>query len=1695
MQKSKLVVGFVVIAILLYSNICSYTSFGIDSTQTLEMGTNYTSEFTINTDGSEFTSKIINLNYPYFTLKAICTDTEDKIPLKTMEHLKEDLKQIGIGLDIYELDWPTMVGQLIAFRDFDICYVGLTGGTKDPDFRGVYDESGSLNLFGYDTSMDWNDTLGTGVNEWYLQQGPLIMPPDSMEKIIHYWNWEQHLMDNILPVIPMATQYESEAQWSNLLGYSYAEGLVQSWGKMEWIDYHPEQISLDEVVIAKENAYQLNPLFDQSQTENFVTRAIMDPLVWFDSDTSCWPHIIQDWIQINDTYVRLNIREGVKWQNDYENIFTNEYLNARDVYFTLFAYKYLSNNPYSYEWIKDIKIIDDFTLDLFIDADPYTDWNEPIAYLNYLDIPVLPEHYLNQTQLGDGITPDTSHPAWMTFSSYPFGTGIFELNSINYDVETILTMFPDCWKLDPIITADPNLDFERRFGNIWGINNLRIRHDIMLEYSLWDFYMGSIDLYKLMDPSEREYLLWNSDYVIQTKLPYRFNFFGFNMRETRGTPMQSRDPCPYEPSITQGLAIRKAIAFALNKIKLVEDIYTYNDVHINDYPIYGALKIWLNPDIIKYEYNLELAKYYMFLAGFDLNLDTDGDGFSDFTELNVFETDPYDSMSFPPGPFFAITILCPDTNPNRMQMAKLFAMELPKIGIIIEDLIYTGWDEISPRTWGNPGPYPISTYDEGGYDMLFVGWGGSDVDFTSSQMYHSTAFTPFGDNFYQFSNWTVDYLLDNYRYAFDMSDRIITAREIQSCLIQQLPSIPIVWESMRYPISEFLGDIDLHQWDLAQKGIENWCDFFDGEIHYAVPTNFYNFYIPAANAYGDLYQQIWLKQIYDGLLYREPNSHLLTPRLAMDYYTPDGFTYYFNINPDIKWADGTPFTAYDVEYSYNISMYWDWWITSSIQSITVLNDYEIEFVLNQGDIFAQEIFTKEIIPKHIWETVPIDMHEMYAYEWALYEPEKIFGTGPYRLGDFDEYMQSVHLVNNSYFPEWSGTWVNTNDLYFDFYGSKEEALWNLQAGLVDIVDKNYGATIEELTNMGIHYGAVLTSTKQELALNNQHPYYGTGELCPIPGEDSAKWVRTAMSYLFNREWIANEVYNGSAIPANSHYQPISDLFNDWLPPLEYNPQKAMECMQMAGFDISIPLDSDGDGLSDDDEINIYFTDPYNPDTDWDMLSDWEEVKYGYDGYYTDPLNPDTDGDGLIDGEEVYYYGTDPTNYDTDGDGFSDGEEIANGWDPWDPNDPPADQDIDNDGLTDTHELQLGTDPTNPDSDGDGLLDGEEVYLYYTNALMNDTDLDGLIDSLEVLIYNTNPRMQDTDGDFLSDTEELQIYNTDPLNIDTDWDGLTDYYEVKVFFTNPLNYDTDLDWLSDYEEIYFYHTNPNNCDTDCDGINDGEEVYYYGTLPFKKDSDGDKLTDWEEIFLYYTDPLNKDSDYDALIDGDEVNKYHTNPLNPDTDGDGYTDKWEIVNKFDPLDPTDTIGDDDFDGLTNVEEFFIGTDETKFDTDGDYLSDGDEVNIYGTNPLKKDTDKDGLTDWEELIITHTDPLDWDVDDDYLTDGKEINKYLTDPFNNDTDSDGLLDGVEVLYYQTDPLNPDTDEDGFSDGDEVFYGTDPLDPEVYPDESLVNRNNTIDIFVNSLNGTITITTSILSVVAITLFAMIRRRNKRRGL
>lgn len=140
----------------------------------------------------------------------------------------------------------------------------------------------------------------------------------------------------------------------------------------------------------------------------------------------------------------------------------------------------------------------------------------------------------------------------------------------------------------------------------------------------------------------------------------------------------------------------------------------------------------------------------------------------------------------------------------------------------------------------------------------------------------------------------------------------------------------------------------------------------------------------------------------------------------------------------------------------------------------------------------------------------------------------------------------------------------------------------------------------------------------------------------------------------------------------------------------------------------------------------------------------------------------------------------------------------------------------------------------------------------------------------------------------------------------------------------------------------------------------------------------------------------------------------------------------------------LSDADGDNLPDDFEELIDTDKNAVDTDGDGISDYDEIYLTGTDPIYVDSNDDGINDGES-----------DEDDDGLSNLQEI-KIGSDPRNADSDDDALADYEEVKVYFTKSNNNDTDSDGLNDGDEVALGLDPLN--AYTDGKTLDSNRIIN-------------------------------------
>ena len=398
------------------------------------------------------------------------------------------------------------------------------------------------------------------------------------------------------------------------------------------------------------------------------------------------------------------------------------------------------------------------------------------------------------------------------------------------------------------------------------------------------------------------------------------------------------------------------------------------------------------------------------------------------------------------------------------------------------------------------------------------------------------------------------------------------------------------------------------------------------------------------------------------------------------------------------------------------------------------------------------------------------------------------------------------------------------------------------------------------------------------------------------------------------------------------------------------------------------------------------------------------------------------------------------------------------------------KDTDNDGLPDVVETNTGiffsrtdtgSDPSDPDTDGDGVKDGDEVYPYSivngtftwaqakANALVQGGKLASLSDKSEADAVKAKFSDQSFSSLWLGGSDSVKegtwVWESGAPWIYTNWTAVQpdnlDNADGLVLQNNDEWTDSPVSETRGYL-LEKYRSNPNQSDTDGDGLNDGDELTFK-TNPILVDTDGDGLNDGPEVNTHDSDPTKTDTDGDGLSDGVEVNLHQTDPAKVDTDGDGISDSDEIADATNP-----TAKDSDGDGLEDGAEKTLGTNSLVADTDGDRLSDGDEVNKHTSNPLVKDTDTDGIEDGDEVAATPvyyspygpTSPTKADTDGDGLTDKQELQAvHKTDPNNRDTDGDGVTDGDETTGG-TDPTAKDTDGDGLQDDKEAQIGTNPL-------------------------------------------------------
>ena len=346
---------------------------------------------------------------------------------------------------------------------------------------------------------------------------------------------------------------------------------------------------------------------------------------------------------------------------------------------------------------------------------------------------------------------------------------------------------------------------------------------------------------------------------------------------------------------------------------------------------------------------------------------------------------------------------------------------------------------------------------------------------------------------------------------------------------------------------------------------------------------------------------------------------------------------------------------------------------------------------------------------------------------------------------------------------------------------------------------------------------------------------------------------------------------------------------------------------------------------------------YNPTGQGACVSDYVDYAPWSSGSLAD-----TDGDGITDENETTLYGTDPAIFDSDGDGVGDGEELTYWGENWNgdaDNDGLInllDIDSDNDGLTDGEEISQGSDPSAApvpatilyEDAEDGLTTGWTVYDDDPTGAFVDNVFDAERDNRVIELYGDgllngfsllNDQNQDWDNtdhriiqwsmkyseDFVisiaaDTTDGLRYLSYTPEEGDALGTGTDIFHGLKSISKDGTwrTYIFDLDYhlkeaqpsnnltslLGFYvsgngrvDDIQTHPNIPTIWDADADNITDNDELQTYGTHPYKADTDGDGINDGDELNFWGND-WNADPDSDGLI----------NILDIDSDNDGVND---------------------------------------------------------------------------------------------------------------------------------------------------------------------------------------------------------------
>jgi len=548
--------------------------------------------------------------------------------------------------------------------------------------------------------------------------------------------------------------------------------------------------------------------------------------------------------------------------------------------------------------------------------------------------------------------------------------------------------------------------------------------------------------------------------------------------------------------------------------------------------------------------------------------------------------------------FFHVTLTVPSTNPSRQAWSEIVYANMLEAGIDV-DRVIQDWGTIYDRALDPPQDIVGKTFDDGGFDMLFVGYA-MGIDPDPYGLYHSSQLPP-GQNYYLWENAENDELCDLIKVTVDDTQRLQYVRDWQQLAYEELPSITLLYtrevvcfdptalmahpfEILHYPAWPRAEEWELNPSTtqdtivLAQTGP---CP--EEGLMDLVSTSYYDL-----TTYG---------VVYDGLTKRENLETLaMVPALATSWeVADDDKTWTVHLREGVTFHDGVEFTAEDVKFTYTAAMAdelaspWGSFLKEIIGSpdnIEIVDDYTVKFYLPVPyAYFDSSILPTFILPKHVLESIPYDQWRSHTFNTGegsytangqtWYGP---IGTGPYWYAGYDPTTFTNALTRYDDYWDAQNLWdegkFGIEQYIVVFIEGSDAAITALKTGEVDVLDSQYGlqtklGSIEEPWGDWVVYDAFGV---QELGVNMQHPILGTGVDTPLGQEDpsraaeAARYVRQAISHLIPRQDIIDTILDSYGTPGVT--TPITTLtagYDTSLEPYSFDLEQAKALLELAGY--------------------------------------------------------------------------------------------------------------------------------------------------------------------------------------------------------------------------------------------------------------------------------------------------------------------------------------------------------------------------------------------------------------------------------------------------------------------------------------------------------------------------------------------------